>query len=230
MPTAWRASCWRIPIPMADAVQHAQVARGRARPSGGRIRAAQSHPDLLVLERTVGDNGKLRSVIRVDDARRVVRFSRLDRGRGRLARRDRRCGRRSECRKRQRAAEGAGGAAAAGAVSARQPCAGPVLPTIRSRCRRLMLRPLSTPSAGAGRWRPRPAEVPDDAVCCAAAGGQRQPRAVAVGRAGASSCASRRWRCSRACRDADPRALHALADGIAGSDPRHSGDRARRHQ
>lgn len=36
--------------------------------------AAQSHPDLLVLERTLSDTGKLRTVIRVDDARKVASF------------------------------------------------------------------------------------------------------------------------------------------------------------
>lgn len=36
--------------------------------------AAQGHPDLLVLERTVGDTGKLRSVITVDQIRKTVPF------------------------------------------------------------------------------------------------------------------------------------------------------------
>src|SRR6187431_3381206 len=36
--------------------------------------AAQGHSDLLVLERTEGDNGKLRTVIQVDDVRRTIRF------------------------------------------------------------------------------------------------------------------------------------------------------------
>ena len=42
-----------------------------------RSRAAlprKAHPDLLVLERTVGDNGKLRTVIAVDDVRRTIGF------------------------------------------------------------------------------------------------------------------------------------------------------------
>ena len=36
--------------------------------------AAQGHPDLLVLERTIGDTGKLRSVITVDQVRKTVPF------------------------------------------------------------------------------------------------------------------------------------------------------------
>ena len=61
--------------------------------------AAQAHPDLLVLERTVNEKtGKLRTVIRVDDVRRTVVVLRLDRGRGRLARLHRRRRRRAQRR------------------------------------------------------------------------------------------------------------------------------------
>ena len=54
--------------------------------------AAQAQPDLLVIERTLNDKGVLHKQIKVEDIsdRRVFR---LDGGRGRLARRDCRCGR-----------------------------------------------------------------------------------------------------------------------------------------
>lgn len=53
------------PDPAADVVQRAtSLAVPPENPAAGLI-TAQSHPDLLILERTVGDTGKLRSVIRV---------------------------------------------------------------------------------------------------------------------------------------------------------------------
>ena len=87
--------------------------------------AAQGHSDLLALERTEGDSGKLRTVIQVDDVRRTVGFLRLDRRRGRLARLHRRRGRRAERRGRQCAAEDPGGAAAKIAAAGGEPRAGP---------------------------------------------------------------------------------------------------------
>ena len=62
------------PDPMSKPVQHAKsLAVAPDNPAAELVRA-QSHPDLLVLERTIGDNGKLRTVIRVDDARQVTVF------------------------------------------------------------------------------------------------------------------------------------------------------------
>jgi DNA polymerase III subunit delta' len=62
------------PDPAAPAIQTAQSLEvAQTHPVAELIRA-QSHPDLLILERMPGDTGKLRSVIRVDDARRVAGF------------------------------------------------------------------------------------------------------------------------------------------------------------
>lgn len=62
------------PDPRAPAVQQAQsLAVDPEHPVFHRI-AAQAHPDLLALYRTVGDTGKLRSVITVDQVRRTVSF------------------------------------------------------------------------------------------------------------------------------------------------------------
>lgn len=44
--------------------------------------AAGGHPDLMTLERTVDDKGKLRTVIPVDDVRRLVSFARMTAGEG----------------------------------------------------------------------------------------------------------------------------------------------------
>ncbi len=106
--------------------------------------AAQAQGDLLVLERTV--NEQTGKTLHRDPRRRrapLGRLLRLDRGRGRLAHRHRRC-RRRPC-----------------SAKAPMPCSrcwksppartllllishapGRELPTIRSRCRRLLLRPL----------------------------------------------------------------------------------------
>ena len=62
------------PDPLAASVQTAGNLEIPASHPVAELLRAQSHPDLLVLERTLGDTGKLRSVIRVDDARRVTGF------------------------------------------------------------------------------------------------------------------------------------------------------------
>ena len=86
--------------------------------------AAQAQGDLLVLERTSNEKGVLRQQIAVDDVRRTVSFFGSTAGEGgwRIAIVDavdelNRCGR-------QRAAQGAGGAAAAGTVAAGVPFRG----------------------------------------------------------------------------------------------------------
>ena len=114
------------PDPAAPAVQKAKsLAVAADHPVARRI-AGQAHSDLLVLERVVNEKtGKLFTEIRVDDVRRTRVVLRLDRGRGRLARRDRRSAGGPEPRRRERAAQGAGRAAAARAAAAGQPRAGP---------------------------------------------------------------------------------------------------------
>jgi DNA polymerase-3 subunit delta' len=105
--------------------------------------AAQGHPDLLVVERTVGDNDKLRTLIAVDDVRRTIGFFGSTAGEGgwRVCIVD--------------AADelNAAGANALLKILEEPPekallvvvshAPGRLLPTIRSRCRRLALRPLS---------------------------------------------------------------------------------------
>ncbi len=62
------------PDPAAEAVQTARsLAVAPDHPIARRV-AAQGHPDLLVLERTIGDTGKLRTVITVDQVRKIVPF------------------------------------------------------------------------------------------------------------------------------------------------------------
>jgi len=106
---------------------------------------AQGHSDLLALERTEGDNGKLRTVIQVDDVRRTVGFFGSTAGEGgwRI------------CIVDSADELNAAGANALLKILEEPPARslllvishapGRLLPTIRSRCRRLTLRPLEVP-------------------------------------------------------------------------------------
>jgi DNA polymerase-3 subunit delta' len=62
------------PDPASPAVQQAATLALPADHRALRRVAAQAHSDLLALERTEGDSGKLRTVIQVDDVRRTIGF------------------------------------------------------------------------------------------------------------------------------------------------------------
>lgn len=131
------------PDPTAPPVQSAN---SLALPSDHRVArlvAAQGHPDLLVLERRPGDSGALRTVIAVEDVRRLVPFLGSTAG---------------EAGWRVVVVDSADELNAAGAnallklleepplrcvflIVSHAP--GRLLATIRSRCRRLLLRPLA---------------------------------------------------------------------------------------
>jgi DNA polymerase-3 subunit delta' len=205
------------PDPATDAVQHAKsLAVSPENPAAELVRA-QSHPDLLVLERTLGDNGKLRSVIRVDDARQVTGFLGTTAGLGgwRVVIVD--------------AVDDLNAESANALLKGlEEPPArtlfllvshapGSVLATIRSRCHRLLLRPLEK-SALARALAAAGGEVPDDAVLAASEGSVSRALALSDGpafklRQQAIALLSRLPR-------TDPRELHTLADAIAGSDSR----------
>jgi len=73
---AYRMARFVLAHPDASAPQ-VQSARSLALPSDHRavrLVAAQGHPDLLVLERRPGESGALRTVIAVEDVRRLVPF------------------------------------------------------------------------------------------------------------------------------------------------------------
>jgi len=131
------------PDPRATAVQSARsLAVASDNPIARRV-AAKSHSDLLVLERVAGDSGQLRTVITVDQVRRTVGFYGSTAGEGgwRVCVVD--------------SADELKFPEASNAllkVLEEPPprslfllvshAPGRLLPTIRSRCRRLMLRPL----------------------------------------------------------------------------------------
>jgi len=210
------------PDPRAPDVQNAtSLTVDPGHPVARRI-SAQAQGDLLVLERSINEQtGKLYTVIRVDDVRRTVSFFGSTAGEGgwRIAIVDAVDDLQRE------------GANALLKILEEPPqrsllllvshAPGRELPTIRSRCRRLLLRPL---------------EIPDVERALAAATGLtandpelRQAAAAAEGSVGRAvnlldgSALALRQRILELLGqlpDPDPRALHGLGEAIGGTDPK----------
>src|SRR5664279_3868289 len=209
------------PDPQSPAVQKAKsLAVDSENPVARRV-AAQAQGDLLVLERTVNEQtGKLYTVIRVDDVRRSVPFFGSTAGEGgwRIAIVD-------AVDELQR--EGAN--ALLKVLEEPPPRAllllishapGRELPTIRSRCRRLLLRALDTAdvtraiSAATGRDAGE-AEV----MLPAAAAEGSVGRALGFLDGPALVLRQRVLELFAQLPAPDPRALHALGDALGGSEP-----------
>jgi DNA polymerase-3 subunit delta' len=190
-------------------------------PAAQRI-AAQAHPDLLVLERAINEKtGKLYTVIRVEDVRRTVSFFGSTAGEGgwRVCIVD--------------AADELQYPQAANALLKilEEPPANALLllvshaparllPTIRSRCRRLTLRPLSTAEVATGAARVL-GRAEDDAEL-------REAAAQAEGSIGRAlmllegpALELRRQVVAQLDRlpSIDPRALHTLGEALGGAEP-----------
>ena len=127
-----------------DVTAAASLALDPAHPTARRV-ASNAHSDLLVLERTEGENGKMRTVITVDQVRRLVTFFGSTAGEGgwRVCIVD--------SADELKYPEGSNAllkmleeppARALFLLVSHAP--GRLLPTIRSRCRRLALKPLAT--------------------------------------------------------------------------------------
>jgi len=209
------------PDPKAPAVQTAtSLAVGEDNLVARRI-AAQAQGDLLVLERTINETtGKLYTVIRVDDVRRSVGFFGSTAGEGgwRIAIVDAVDDLQRE------------GANALLKVLEEPPARtlllllshspGRELATIRSRCRRLLLRPLADEDVAraVAHAAGRNAEDADVQAAVSAAGGS-------VGRAlrfldeKALALRQRVLDLFAQLPNPDPRALHALGDALGGSEP-----------
>jgi len=202
----------------AEVQKATSLAVNPAHPVARRI-AAQAQGDLLVLERVVNEQtGKLFTVIRVEDVRRSVSFFGSTAGEGgwRIAIVD-------SVDDLQRE-----GANALLKVLEEPPerallllvsnAPGRVLPTIRSRCRRLLLRPLDAAdvtravAAATGR-------DPADAEITAAAADGSVARALALLDEDAQALRQRVLDLIAQLPDPDPRALHALGDALGASDP-----------
>ncbi len=184
-----------------------------------RLVATQGHPDLLILERTVGDTGKLRTQIAVDDVRRTISFF------GSTAREE---GWRV-CIVDSADELNAAGANALLKILEEPPtkalllvvshAPGRLLPTIRSRCRRLSLRPLSAEDVAralAGALQ-RDADEPEIKAAAAAADGSVSRALDLIG--GAALAVRERVNAMLdALPSVDPAALHALGDALGRAD------------
>jgi DNA polymerase-3 subunit delta' len=210
------------PDPAAPEVQKAgSLALDPEHPVARRV-AAQAQGDLLVLERLVNEQtGKLYTVIRVDDVRRAVSFFGSTAGEGgwRVAIVDAVDDLQRE------------GANALLKVLEEPPerailllvshAPGRELPTIRSRCRRLLLRPLAESdialavAAASGR-EPENGDVREAARACDGSVG----RALSLLDDAARGLRQRVLDLIAQLPEPDPRALHALGDALGGSDPR----------
>jgi DNA polymerase-3 subunit delta' len=181
--------------------------------------AAQGHSDLLALERTEGDNGKLRTVIQVDDVRRTVGFFGSTAGEGgwRVCIVD--------------AADelNPAGANALLKILEEPPtrslllvvshAPGRLLPTIRSRCRRLALRPLQADDvaqAVAGALQREAGEADIKAAAIASDGSVA--RALDLLGGTALQVRERVNVMLGGLPAVDPRALHALGDALGRGD------------
>jgi DNA polymerase-3 subunit delta' len=212
------------PDPQVAAVQSAQSLAllgdlGFLHPVVRRV-AAQGHGDLLVLERTEGDNGKLRTRIAVDDVRKSIAFFGSTAGEGgwRVAIIDSV----DELNKES--------ANALLKVLEEPPrrallllvshAPGRVLATIRSRCRMLTLRPLSSvDTARAAASALGRATDDADLVAAAAAADGSVARALMLLEGPAMALRRRILDLIGQLPDPDPRALHALGDALGGTEP-----------
>ncbi len=209
------------PDPAAEAVQRAtSLAVDAAHPVARRI-AAQAQGDLLVLERTINEQtGKLYTVIRVDDVRRTVAFFGSTPGEGgwRIAIVD-------TVDELQR--EGANAllkvleeppARALLLLVSHAP--GRELPTIRSRCRRLLLRPLGAADVAHAVAAATDRSVDDAEIKQAAAAADGGVgRALRLLDRSALALRQRVLDLLAQLPQLDPRALHALADSLGGNEP-----------
>jgi len=208
------------PDPAAPAVQNAtSLAVAADLPVARRV-ASQSHTDLLTLERVINEKtGKLFSSIRVDDVRRTVTFFGSTAGEG---------GWRIAVVDSVEELEKAGENALLKVLEEPPPrsllllitnAPGRVLPTIRSRCRALMLRPLPVEEVAQAAARII-GQAPDDADIRAAAeaSGGSVSRALTLLDGPALELRQRIVGLLEKLPQVDQRALHALGDKLGGVD------------
>jgi len=206
----------------AAAVQQAPTLAVAAEHPVARRIAAQAQGDLLVLERVLNEQtGKLYTVIRVDDVRKAVPFFGSTAGGGgwRIAIVDAVDDLQRE------------GANALLKVLEEPPprallllishAPGRELPTIRSRCRRLLLRPLAEADVACAVAAASGRDASEPAVKEAAAAAEGSvARAVALLDGTALALRQRVLDLFTQLPEPDPRALHALGDALGGSEPK----------
>ncbi len=189
-------------------------------PASRRI-ANEAHPDLLVLERTLNDKGKLRQDIAVDDVRRSVSFFGSTAGEG---------GWRVAIVDAVDDLNAAGANALLKIIEEPPPrcllllishAPGRVMATIRSRCRMLMLRPPSETNV-ARAVAARLGRSPTDPAIRDAAAAADGSVARAIDLLDEDTVALRNKVLGALAQlpNTDARTLHALGDAIGGSEPR----------
>jgi DNA polymerase-3 subunit delta' len=202
--------------PMGAAVQTAtSLALDSAHPTARRV-AGNAHTDLLVLERTPGDNGKLRTVITVEQVRRLTSFFGSTAGEGGW----RVCVVDSADELKYPEASNAllkmleePPPRSLFLVVSHAP--GRLLPTIRSRCRRLALKPLEQGDVVRAASAALDADASDPTIAKAAAAA-RGSVARAIALAGGPVLALREKVAAllAALPATDPLALHALGEQL----------------
>ena len=208
------------PDAAAQDVQAAQtLALDSTHPVARRI-AAQAHPDILTLERTAGPTGTIRSVITVDDVRRTVGFFGSTPGAG---------GWRICIVDSADDLQSPQGANALLKVLEEPPsralfllvshAPGRLLATIRSRCRRLTLRPLEAADVAQAAAQALERDPSDGEVLKAAAAAQGSVARAATLLGGAALAVRERMiELLGGLPQVDPQALHALGDTLGRSD------------
>ncbi len=201
--------------PASAVVQTAATLAVPADHTAAGLIAAQSHPDLLLLERTLSDTGKLRTVIRVEDARKVGSFLAATAGLGgwRVVIVD--------------AVDDLNAESANSLLKGlEEPPArtlfllvshapGSVLPTIRSRCHRLSLRALA-PDELVQALTAATGQAPDPGVVSASEGSVS--RALSLSDGPAFKLHTQTMALLARLPAIDMRELHALADNLATAD------------
>jgi DNA polymerase-3 subunit delta' len=208
------------PDPAATDVQDAVSLRiDPASPATRRI-AAQSQPDLLIIERTINERGVLRNQIAVEDVRRTVGFFGSTAGEGgwRIAIIDavddlNRSGANALLKVLEEPPE-RGLLLLIAHSTARVP------PTLRSRCRIISLRPLAQQDVAAAVAAISGSQSDDEEVAAAAAAaGGSVSRALALLDEDALTLREQALELLARLPAIDPADLHALGDALAGTDP-----------
>jgi DNA polymerase-3 subunit delta' len=208
------------PDPSAREVQAANsLAVDAGDPVARRI-AAQAQPDLLVLERTFNDKGVLHKQIAVEDIRRTVAFFGSTAGEGgwRIAIVDavddlNRAGANALLKVLEEPPQRA-------LLLLVSHSAARVLPTLRSRCRILTLRPLADAEVAQAVAAATDADAEDPQVAAAAAAAEGSvARALSLMDEGALTLREQALAMLDRLPSLDAKAMHALGEALAGTDP-----------
>jgi DNA polymerase III subunit delta' len=209
------------PDPAAPAVQSATSLAVDPEHRAARRMAARAHGGLLVLERTEGESGALRTVITVDEVRRTIGFFGRTAGEGgwRICIVD--------CADELQYPQGSNALLkileeppTRGLLLLVSHAPGRLLPTIRSRCRQLALRPLAPADIARAAAAALGRNADDEEVIDAAAAADGSVgRAVQLLSGDALKVRERVTELLAALPSVDAMALHALGDALGRADP-----------